>query len=226
MALQQKLRSTSYTPQEVRFITLDTHNTRQTDAALPTAETSSPRQPRLVQPASPLNRCPAPSLVAIVPQLNLWPLPITFVIDQRSLLPPCRPRTLDSSWRTTYGAPPGSKRTCESPPWATPACPPVRSCSRVRASQCTAALWIQGRTGRASRFIIVMRVGSRVTGCIGWLATNGRSAVIDPLRALIMAGMYTLTLPSLGFAGRLLIAHFVCSCSDFRGYSAESLGDH
>jgi len=41
----------------------------------------------------------------------------------------------------------------------------------------------------------VVRVGLRVTGCIGWLAINGPSAVIGPLRALIMAGMYTLTLP-------------------------------
>ena len=49
--------------------------------------------------------------------------------------------------------------------------------------------------------------GFGVTDRMGWLAINSRSAVIDPLRALIMAGMYTLTPPSLGFAGRLLIAH-------------------
>jgi len=116
----------------------------------------------------------------------------------RVLYPPppyCRLRTLDSSWRPTSGAPPGSRRTSQSPPWATSACPPMRSCSRVRASLCTAALWIRGRTGRAGRCITVVRVGLRVTGCIGWLAINARSAVIDPLRALIMAGMYTVTLP-------------------------------
>ena len=39
--LHQKLKSTSYPPQDVRLITLGAYNARQTDAALPTAEVSS-----------------------------------------------------------------------------------------------------------------------------------------------------------------------------------------
>jgi hypothetical protein len=60
--------------------------------------------------------------------------------------------------------------------------------------------------------ITAVRVGLRVTGCIDWLAINGPSVAIDPLRAQIKAGMYTLTYLHpfpFGFAGRLLISHFV-----------------
>ena len=43
MTLHQKLKSTSYTLQDVRLIILGAYNARQTDAALPTAEMSSPQ---------------------------------------------------------------------------------------------------------------------------------------------------------------------------------------
>ena len=59
MVLHQKLRSTSYTLQEVRLIILGAYNARQTNAVLPTAETSSSQTTEAIvarQPAESASR--------------------------------------------------------------------------------------------------------------------------------------------------------------------------